>query len=140
MRTYAAGTVAVLLAIFFAACGPRPDNGTQEEPGAESRAQQTQKKQEKKQAEQQSGRQETDGGGSGGYLGTVNKARRSAMKTAALTKLQKEIKRFRALKGRHPRSLDEFKKWRGGEMPKAPAGKRYTYDPDSGELKLAPAR
>jgi hypothetical protein len=154
---YAAGTTAALFAALLAGCGPGTGTGTQEQAGSEAQQQQKQEKEKKKQqtkkeqpaaqerqtqdeTAQQNDEQNGDGGSSGGYLGTVNKARRSAIQTAALTKLRKEIKRFRALKGRNPRSLEELKEWRGGTLPKAPAGRRYKYDPDSGELKLAPAR
>ena len=117
-KIHAALTVLALFVIPLAGCGPGTDGGGTADEQAETQGDE----------------------GTGGYFGAVNKARRSAMESAALTKLQQEIRRFKALKGRHPRSLDELKKWRGGSLPEPPTGRQYQYDPDTGELSLTGSR
>ena len=116
----------VLSIALLAGCGPGGDTGADD--GGET-----------KQAEQpQTDKQEEEG--TGGYFGAVNKARRSATETAALSKLRQEIRRFRALKGRNPRSLDELENWRGDSLPELPAGRQYNYNPDTGELSFTGSR
>ncbi|MEF8788334.1 MAG: hypothetical protein V5A84_04630 [Planctomycetota bacterium] len=127
---YAGLSVLLLSAILLAGCGPGTDTGG-EDGTAENRTQ-------KEQA--QGGQESEQGEGGSGYFGTINQARRSAKKTAALSKLQREVRRFKALKGRNPRSLDEFKQWRGGTLPEPPAGQQYSYNPETGKLTLTGSR
>ena len=124
---YAALPVLLLSTLLMAGCGPGPDTGTDEQQQAE-------------QTRQDDDGQAEEEEGTGGYFGTMNEARRSAKKTAGLSKLQKEVRRFRALKGRNPRSLKELENWRGGALPEPPAEQEYSYDPETGELTLKDTR
>ena len=92
------------------------------------------KKQENGSSETQ--QQETQSEEPGGYLGALNKGRKSAKQTAALSKLKNEIGQFKASKGRTPRSLKELEQWRGAELPDLPKGQSYSYDPQTGELTV----
>lgn len=137
-KIYAALTLLALFVIPLAGCGPGTD-GTDTATGGGDTADEPAETQKGQQPQQK--KQETQGDeGTGGYFGAVNKARRSATETAALTKLKQEIRRFKALKGRNPRSLDELEKWRGSSLPEPPKGRSYSYDPETGELSLEGSR
>lgn len=75
------------------------------------------------------------------YLHTVTvRAPKHARKTVELAQLKNELGQFRAIHNRLPRSLEEFEKWRGARLPEAPKGYQYHYDPQKGEMSVAPRR
>ena len=74
--------------------------------------------------------------GGGGYFHTLAESHRKGREEPNLLSVRNELKQFQALKGRWPESLQEFKQWRGADLPELPEGRGFDYDPASGELKI----
>jgi hypothetical protein len=73
------------------------------------------------------------------YLGAVNKAQKSAVKTLGTVSLDQAIKTFFEQENRYPKSLDELVS--SGTLPKLPAppnGMKFDYDPAAGTIKIVP--
>ena len=71
------------------------------------------------------------------YLGTLNKAQKSAQKTTSTVSLQNAIASFHTEKGRFPKDLNELV---SGEyissLPKPPAGMKFNYDATAGTVSV----
>jgi len=72
------------------------------------------------------------------YLGAVGKAQKSATKTISSAGLQQAIQMFYTQEGRFPRELKELVPGTVGQIPPAPVGMKYDYDPKAGTLKIVP--
>src|SRR5512147_1157725 len=70
------------------------------------------------------------------YLGAVGKAQKSATKTVSSAGLQQAIQMYYAQEGRFPKALKDLVPDYVGQIPPAPAGMKYDYDPKSGVLKI----
>jgi hypothetical protein len=71
------------------------------------------------------------------YLGAVNKAKKTAVKTVDLASIQQAINLFQANEDRFPTNLQEVvTKNYIREIPAAPSGYRLTYDPRTGSAKM----
>ncbi|MHC4787952.1 MAG: hypothetical protein ACYS8K_01940 [Planctomycetota bacterium] len=68
---------------------------------------------------------------------TTSAPGRTRQRIDAMT-VQHEVRQFKALEDRYPRSLDELVEWRGEALPELPRGHAYTYDPQSGAVKVVP--
>jgi hypothetical protein len=71
------------------------------------------------------------------YLGALNKAQKSAQKTTSAVGIDQALKTFFAEEGRYPKTLDELKS-KGVAIPDPPAGMKWNYDPNTGEIKAVP--
>ena len=71
------------------------------------------------------------------YLGAVNKARKSAIKTLDQAGLNNAIQQFYVVEERFPKDLNELaqKKYIGA-VPEPPPGSRFVYNPANGDLKI----
>ncbi len=70
------------------------------------------------------------------YLGAVGKAQKNAAQLADIG-LKQAINQFHAVEGRYPKDLQELVTENYlPSLPKAPAGKRYIYNPSNGDLRL----
>lgn len=85
------------------------------------------------------GEDKQQSGGRRGYLDIATDAHREARKMAKVEPLQREIKQFRAIKGRYPRSLEELAEWRGMEV-EPPRDMTYNYDPQTGQIEAVPEK
>ncbi|MGD2174222.1 MAG: hypothetical protein PVJ27_02375 [Candidatus Brocadiaceae bacterium] len=75
------------------------------------------------------------------YYRTVTiDAPRHARETVGQIRMERELKQFEALKGRYPKSIEEFEQWRGEKLPELPQGQSYSYDASTGELKVMISR
>jgi hypothetical protein len=73
------------------------------------------------------------------YLGAVGKAQNSMQKTLGTVGLDQAIKSFSATEGRFPKDLDELvSKGVINQVPPAPRGMKYDYDPKAGTIKVIP--
>jgi hypothetical protein len=72
------------------------------------------------------------------YLGAVGKAQKSATKTLSAAGLQQAIQMFYSQEGRFPMELKELAPGYIGQIPPAPVGMKYDYDPKTGTLKIVP--
>ncbi len=73
------------------------------------------------------------------YLRTTTiQAPRHARKTIDVAYIQNEIYQWQAIHGRFPKSLEELVEWRGAPLPEVPKGHKYTYDPETGKVDVAP--
>jgi len=73
------------------------------------------------------------------YIGAVGKAQQSAKKSLATLGLDQAIQAFSAEQGRFPTNLNELvAKGSIGQVPAAPHGMKFDYDPKSGALKVVP--
>ena len=70
------------------------------------------------------------------YLGAVGKAQKSATKTVSTVGLQQAIQMYFAQEGRFPKDLKSLVPDYVGQIPPAPVGMKYDYDPKSGVLKI----
>ena len=72
------------------------------------------------------------------YLSTVAKAQKSATKSLTATGLDQAVKLFYAQEGRFPKDLKELVPGYLGSIPPAPQGMKYSYEADSGTVKIVP--
>lgn len=71
------------------------------------------------------------------YLGAVNQARKTAIKTLDQAGLNNAIQQFNAVEERYPKDLNELaQKGYIQSLPQPPPGSRFVYDPATGELKI----
>jgi len=71
------------------------------------------------------------------YLGALDKAKQSAVKTADTASLKQAIQMFQVDKGRLPKDLNELVQEKYlPKIPEAPRGTRIDYDPSTGEIRL----
>lgn len=73
-----------------------------------------------------------------GYFDILLDAKKQAKDLVALEPARQCVEAFKALEGRLPKDLDELKA-AGIAPPNPPAGKKWIYDPETGEINLAPA-
>jgi hypothetical protein len=75
------------------------------------------------------------------YLGAAAKAKRMAEKTVDTVGLNQAVQLFQVQEGRLPKDLNELvtKKY-VGSIPPPPAGMKYDYNPQTGQLKIVPAQ
>jgi hypothetical protein len=71
------------------------------------------------------------------YLGALNKAQKSAQRATGAVGVDQAVKTFFAEEGRFPKDLEELKA-KGVNVPAAPAGMKWDYDPKSGIVKAVP--
>ena len=128
---------AIMLVISLAGCGKEePAPGAQ---GGNPEAKREEQKEAEKQRTKKPGRNPLSAPGD--YLKeTTVTAPRHIKQEAALAQMKTALKRFEAMKGRHAKSLDELKEWRGVEHPKLPPGKKYNYDPKTGKIDVVEKR
>lgn len=70
------------------------------------------------------------------YLGTIAKAQQTAVKTVDLVSVRKAIELFYAQEDRYPQDLNELVTQRYlRSLPALPAGMRYQYNPQNGQLQ-----
>jgi hypothetical protein len=75
------------------------------------------------------------------YVGALGKAQKSAQKTLGGVGLDQAIKAFQAENGRSPKNLEELVSSGAiNEIPPAPRGMKYDYDPATGRVKVVPAQ
>ncbi len=73
----------------------------------------------------------------GDYARTLDKAEKKAAEVTGLTTLTQSVQQFNVLEGRLPRTLDELVESRYlSKLPAAPRGKRFVYNPQSGEVTV----
>lgn len=73
------------------------------------------------------------------YLGAAAKAHKTATTKVAGTGLDQTIKLFYAQEGRFPKDLNELVRPEYlNAIPPPPAGMKYVYNPQSGEIKVVP--
>lgn len=73
------------------------------------------------------------------YLGAVAKAKRSSEKAVANLGLNQAVKQFYAVEGRFPKDLNELvTKEYVPSIPRPPAGMKFDYNPNTGEMKTVP--
>ena len=73
------------------------------------------------------------------YIGALGKAQKSAQKTLGAVGLDQAIKIFSGDEGRFPTNLNELvSKGTIGQIPPAPRGMKYDYDPKTGTIKVVP--
>jgi hypothetical protein len=71
------------------------------------------------------------------YLGAVNQGMNAAIKTADSAGIGQAIKMFQVQEGRFPKTLEELvEKQYLPQLPKAPYGMKFDYNPQTGELKF----
>src|SRR5829696_2266245 len=75
------------------------------------------------------------------YLGAAAKANRAAEKTVDTVGLNQAVQLFQVQEGRLPKNLDELvtKKY-VNSIPPPPAGMKYDYNTQTGQLKIVPAQ
>lgn len=71
------------------------------------------------------------------YLGAMNKAQKSAVKTTGTVGLDQAIKAFFAEEGRYPKDLNELRS-KGITVPEPPTGMKWNYDSATGGIKAVP--
>ena len=74
-----------------------------------------------------------------GYLETLTKTYKEGREDPHLLSVRNGLRQFKAMEGRWPESLEEFTEWRGARLPDLPEGRRFDYDPETGELKIVDA-
>lgn len=71
------------------------------------------------------------------YLGAVNQAQKSAVKTVDLAQVRGAIKLFQGSEDRFPASLNELVAKRYiARVPQLPAGYAYQYNPQNGDIRV----
>jgi hypothetical protein len=75
------------------------------------------------------------------YLGAIAKAKKAAEKTAGTAGITQAIQSFQVQEGRLPASLNELvtKKYIS-TLPPPPAGMKYDYNPQTGQVRFLPAQ
>ena len=73
------------------------------------------------------------------YLGAVNQARKTAIKTIDRVGLDNAIQQFNAVEERFPKDLNELAQKRYIQaVPEPPPGSKFVYNPATGDLKIIP--
>ncbi len=80
------------------------------------------------------GKQQKQEGSS--YVGELHKGLKKGQEKPRLLALRNELKQFRALKGRWPKSLEEFTDWRNASLPELPPDRKFQYDSSSGKIEI----
>ena len=71
------------------------------------------------------------------YLGAVNQARKTAIKTIDQAGLNNAIQQFYAVEDRYPKDLNELAaKNYVPSVPEPPPGSHFVYNPATGELRI----
>jgi hypothetical protein len=71
------------------------------------------------------------------YLGAVNQARKTAIKTIDQAGLNNALQQFYAVEERYPKDLNELAEKRYIQaVPEPPPGSKFVYNPATGELKI----
>lgn len=71
------------------------------------------------------------------YLGAVNQARKTAIKTLDQAGINNAIQQFYAVEDRFPKDLNELaQKHYIQSVPEAPPGSRFAYNPANGEFRI----
>lgn len=71
------------------------------------------------------------------YLGAVNQARKTALKTIDSASINSAIQQFHAMEDRYPKDLNELAQKRYiRAVPEPPPGSRFSYNPATGEFKI----
>ncbi|MFT3828190.1 MAG: hypothetical protein QM691_00640 [Opitutaceae bacterium] len=84
------------------------------------------------------GEKSTTPGPLGDYARTLDKSEKKAAEVTGLTTLTQAVQQFNVLEGRLPRTLDELVESRYlPKLPPAPRGKRFVYNPKSGDVAVA---
>jgi len=73
---------------------------------------------------------------SGGYLGALMQADKSAVKTIDVSYLNEAIQLFHTQEGRLPKDLNELVPNYVGKLPATPYGTKLDYDPNTGLVKV----
>ena len=73
------------------------------------------------------------------YLGAVGQAKRSSERTLGTLGVNQAVQMFYTQEGRYPTSLNELVgKNYLSSLPPAPAGSKYDYNPQTGQVKVVP--
>lgn len=73
------------------------------------------------------------------YLGAVAKGQQSAANKLSMVGIQQAIQSYQAQEGHLPKSLQDLVKANVlSELPQAPRGMRFSYDPATGDVKVVP--
>jgi hypothetical protein len=72
------------------------------------------------------------------YLGAVSKAKKTADKSLATVGIDQAIKMYSAEMGNLPKDLNELVPSYLSNIPPAPSGMKYDYDPKTGIVKVVP--
>jgi len=72
------------------------------------------------------------------YLGAAAQAQQKASKTLSGVGLDQAIKMFYAQEGRFPKDLNELVPSYISSVPPAPRGMKYSYDAQTGAVKVVP--
>jgi len=72
------------------------------------------------------------------YLGAVARAQQTARKVVSTVGLDQAVKMFYGQEGRYPKDLNELVPDYLPNIPPAPTGMQYSYDPKTGVLKVVP--
>ena len=75
---------------------------------------------------------------SGGYLGALMQADKSAVKTIDVSYLNEAVQLFNTQEGRLPKDLNELVPNYVGKLPATPYGTKLDYDPSTGVVKVVP--
>lgn len=71
------------------------------------------------------------------YLAAQGRAKKHAEKVTSLAQVQQAIQQFQAMEDRWPRDLEELAEKRYlADLPVAPAGYLYTYNPANGQVRV----
>jgi hypothetical protein len=75
------------------------------------------------------------------YLGAAAKAKRAAEKTVDTVGINQAVSLFHVQEGRLPKTLNELVTRRYvGSIPPPPAGMKYDYNPQTGQVRIVPAQ
>jgi len=73
------------------------------------------------------------------YLGAVGQAKRSSERTLGTLGINQAVQMFYTQEGRYPKSLNELvSKSYLSSVPTAPAGNKFDYNPQTGQVKVVP--
>ena len=73
------------------------------------------------------------------YLGAVGQAKRSSERTLGTLGINQALQMFYTQEGRYPKSLNELvSKNYLSTLPPAPAGNKFDYNPQTGQVKVVP--
>ena len=73
------------------------------------------------------------------YLAAQGRAKQHATKVISTAQLESAIQQFQAMEDRWPASFEELVKQRYlAALPEAPRGRRFTYNPQTGQVGLIP--
>jgi len=75
---------------------------------------------------------------SGGYLGSLAQADKSAVKTIDVSYLNQAVQLFNTQEGRLPKDLNELVPNYVAKLPNPPYGYRLDYDATTGQVKVVP--